>query len=173
VACASRGGVVQGRQLSPGRIQPLRNLRVRLSQPEQLRDLCVLLAPVTIACTSAVPAITASAGITISTAERGPRTLAVTRRGGKRALIPLAPRTARAIDLAIGERCEEPIFTTVAWERLDRPGAGRIVRRVARRAGLAKKIGPHTLRHAFITAALDVNRRGSPLGSLGDPGLCL
>ncbi len=44
--------------------------------------------------------------------------------------------------------------------RLDRHGASRIVRRVARRAGLAKTIGPHTLRHAFITAALDA---GVPL----------
>jgi len=87
--------------------------------------------------------------------ERGHRTLAITRKGGKRAVIPLAPRTARAIDLAIGERCEGPIFTTPAGQRLDRHGAGRIVRRVARRVGLAKKIGPHTLRHAFITAALD------------------
>jgi integrase/recombinase XerD len=68
-------------------------------------------------------------------------------------VIPLAPRTARAIDLAIGERCEGPIFTTLAGQRLDRHGAGRIVRRVARRAGLAKKIGPQTLRHAFITVA--------------------
>jgi hypothetical protein len=66
--------------------------------------------------------------------ERGRRTLAITRKGGKRAVIPLAPRTARAIDLAIGERCEGPIFTTTAGERLDRHGAGRIVRRVARRA---------------------------------------
>jgi integrase len=73
-------------------------------------------------------------------------------------VIPLAPCTARAIDLAIGERCEGPIFTTPAGRRLDRHGAGRIVRRVARKAGLAKKIGPHTLRHAFITAALDGRR---------------
>jgi integrase/recombinase XerD len=29
------------------------------------------------------------------------------------------------------------------------------VRRVARRAGITKPVGPHTLRHAFITAALD------------------
>jgi integrase/recombinase XerD len=92
--------------------------------------------------------------------ERGHRTLAITRKGGKKAVIPLAPRTARAIDLAIGERCTGPIFLTAAGERLDRHGAGRIVRRVARRAGLAKKIGPHTLRHAFITAALDA---GVPL----------
>src|SRR5580700_4228560 len=36
--------------------------------------------------------------------ERGHRTLTVTRKGGKVVTIPLAPRTARAIDLAIGER---------------------------------------------------------------------
>jgi integrase/recombinase XerD len=92
--------------------------------------------------------------------ERGHRTLVITRKGGKVVTIPLAPRTARAIDLAIGERCEGPIFLTTDGRRLDRHGAGRIVRRVARRAGIAKKVGPHTLRHAFITAALDA---GVPL----------
>jgi len=87
--------------------------------------------------------------------QRGHRTLAITRKGGKRAVVPLAPRTARAIDLAVGERCDGPIFLAADGNRLDRHGAGRIVRRVARRAGIAKNIGPHTLRHAFITAALD------------------
>ncbi len=36
--------------------------------------------------------------------------------------------------------------------RLDRHGAGRIVRKTARRAGIAKTVTPHTLRHAFITS---------------------
>ena len=40
--------------------------------------------------------------------ERGHRTLVITRKGGKVVTIPLAPRTARAIDLAIGERMEGP-----------------------------------------------------------------
>jgi integrase/recombinase XerD len=87
--------------------------------------------------------------------ERGHRTLTITRKGGKVATIPLAPRTARAIDLAIGERPEGPIFLAPSGHRLDRHGAARIVRRVARRAGIGKPVGPHTLRHAFITAALD------------------
>jgi site-specific recombinase XerD len=92
--------------------------------------------------------------------ERGHRTLVITRKGGKVVTIPLAPRTARAIDLAIGERCEGPMFLDPDGRRLDRHGAGRIVRRVAGRAGIAKNVGPHTLRHAFITAALDA---GVPL----------
>jgi site-specific recombinase XerD len=45
-------------------------------------------------------------------------------------------------------------------KRLDRHGAARIVRRVTKRAGISKKVSPHTLRHAFITAALDA---GVPL----------
>ena len=60
-------------------------------------------------------------------AERGHRTLVITRKGGKVVTIPLAPRTARAIDLAIGERCEGPVFLTVNGHRLDRHGARRIV----------------------------------------------
>jgi integrase len=43
---------------------------------------------------------------------------------------------------------------------MDRHCAARIVRRTARRADLDKKISPHTLRHALITAALDA---GVPL----------
>jgi site-specific recombinase XerD len=85
--------------------------------------------------------------------ERGHRTLTILRKGGKIVTIPLAPRTARAIDLAIGERLDGPIFLGPDGQRLDRHAAGRIVRRVARRAGITKRVGPHTLRHAFITAA--------------------
>jgi integrase len=60
--------------------------------------------------------------------ERGHRTLVITRKGGKVVTIPLAPRTARAIDLAIGERVEGPIFPHLrrtaarpARRRADRP----------------------------------------------------
>ena len=92
--------------------------------------------------------------------ERGHRTLVITRKGGKVVTIPLAPRTARAIELAVGERAEGPLFLAGDGRRLDRHGAARIVRRVTRRAGIAKHVSPHTLRHAFITAALDA---GVPL----------
>jgi integrase/recombinase XerD len=84
--------------------------------------------------------------------ERGHRTLVVTRKGGKVVTIPLAPRTARVIDLAAGERSDGSLFLAPDGRRLDRHGAARIVRRAARRAGITKPVGPHTLRHAFITA---------------------
>jgi site-specific recombinase XerD len=92
--------------------------------------------------------------------ERGHRTLLVHRKGGKHVTIPLAPRTARAVDLVVGERTEGPIFIGRDGQRLDRHGASRIVRRIARHADIHKRVGPHTLRHAFITAALDA---GVPL----------
>jgi len=56
-------------------------------------------------------------------------------------------------DLAVGERSEGPVFLTFDGQGLDRHGVARVVRRVARRAGITKPVGPHTLRHAFITAA--------------------
>ena len=79
----------------------------------------------------------------------------VTRKGGKIVTIPLAPRTARAIDLAAGERSDGPLFLAADGRRLGRHGAARIVRQAVCRAGITKPVGPHTLRHAFITAALD------------------
>src|SRR5262244_1775508 len=59
--------------------------------------------------------------------ERGHRTLTITRKGGKVVSVPLAPRTARAIDLAIGERTGGPVLVAADGRRLDRHGAGRIV----------------------------------------------
>jgi site-specific recombinase XerD len=39
--------------------------------------------------------------------------------------------------------------------RLDRHAATRIVKRPARRGGIDKKVSPHSLRHPYITVALD------------------
>ena len=92
--------------------------------------------------------------------ERGHRTLTVLRKGGKTVTMPLAPRTARAVDLVVGERFEDTILYGNEGGGLDRHAAARIVRRIGNAAGINKHIGPHTLRHGFITAALDA---GVPL----------
>ena len=67
----------------------------------------------------------AGANIEARGTERGHWTLVITRKGGKVVIIPLAPRTARAIDLAVGERVEGPIFLTPDGCRLDRHGTAR------------------------------------------------
>ena len=83
----------------------------------------------------------------------GHRTLRIVGKGNQPALIPLAPRTMRAIDSAVGERTDGPLLARDDGSRLDRRAAGRIVRRLANRAGIDKVVSPHSLRHAAITAA--------------------
>ena len=91
--------------------------------------------------------------------ERGHRTLRIIGKGNKPAVIPLVPRAARTIDLAIGERCNGPILCRADGQRLERRTAHRWVAAIAKRAGLGA-VYPHMLRSAFIMAALDA---GVPL----------
>jgi len=92
--------------------------------------------------------------------ERGHRTVTVLGKGSKLAVIPLPPRVARAIDLAAGERISGPLLLGRSGQRLNRQAATRIVVRLAKRSGVTKHISPHSLRHIYITAALDA---GVPL----------
>jgi integrase/recombinase XerD len=89
--------------------------------------------------------------------ERGHRTLRITRKGGRRATVVLAPVTVRAIDNYLDGRDTGPLFVTAGGRRLDEPAAFRMVRRLAKAAGLeyADRLSPHSLRHAFVTLALD------------------
>ena len=81
--------------------------------------------------------------------------MTVTPKGGKVVTIPLAPRTARVINLVVGERTDGWVFLAGDGQRLDRHGAARIVGRVSHRAGIAKNVTPRTSRRALITAALN------------------
>ena len=57
--------------------------------------------------------------------ERGHRVLRIVGKGAKPALIPLVPRTARTIDLALGERREGPIwFARTVAVLIDGPPTG-------------------------------------------------
>jgi site-specific recombinase XerD len=87
--------------------------------------------------------------------ERGHRTLRVLRKGGKVATVPLAPRTAAAVDRLAGDRAAGPIFATRTGRRLDRFHTHKIVRRLAQRAGIEHTVSPHDCRHGFVTNALD------------------
>ncbi len=92
--------------------------------------------------------------------ERGRRTLRIMGKGSKPAVIPLVPRAARMIDLAVGERTQGPILRRASGERLDRahrPPLGSL-HRTAGRTGARPPA--HASRAAFIMAALDA---GVPL----------
>jgi integrase len=88
--------------------------------------------------------------------ERGHRVLRLVRKGSKRSTAVLSAPTVRALEDYIGERTTGPIFLTKNGKRMDQPAAWRLVRRLARKAGVdVGKLNPHSLRHSFVTAALD------------------
>ena len=98
-----------------------------------------------------------AADVTDLGTERGHRVLHITRKGGRRATVVLAPVTARALHDYLAGRDTGPLFITAGGRRYDEPAAFRMVRRLARVAGLAcaDQLSPHSLRHAFVTLALD------------------
>jgi integrase/recombinase XerD len=77
-------------------------------------------------------------------------------KGNRSANVPLVPRAAWAIELYLGTRSTGPLFLKPRKEeRLDPASSNRIVKRVARAAGITKTITNHSLRHSAITAALN------------------
>jgi integrase/recombinase XerD len=67
--------------------------------------------------------------------ERGHRTLQILGKGNKPAGIPLVPRAARTVDLAVGERTTGPILIRHDGRRLDSRTAYRWVRSIGKQAG--------------------------------------
>jgi len=76
-------------------------------------------------------------------------------KGGETPVIPLAPRTSWAVEKTIHGRTSGPLFLMRNELRMDRRSADRVVKRIVRVAGITKRISPHSLRHTFVTLALD------------------
>lgn len=89
---------------------------------------------------------------------QGQRTVRILRKGGKIQILPLAPRTAWQVEQTMGDRVSGPLLLTRDGHRLDRKTAGRIVARIVLDAGIRKRITPHSLRHTFVTMALDAGQ---------------
>ncbi|HNR98209.1 MAG TPA: tyrosine recombinase [Planctomycetota bacterium] len=84
-------------------------------------------------------------------------------KGGKERLVPLhRPGIAAIADYLAVERPamlrgrEDPgaLFLSQHGKTMDRENVWRLVKRCARRAGIAKRVTPHTLRHSFATHLL-------------------
>lgn len=92
---------------------------------------------------------------------RGHRVLHLVGKGNKPATMPLTIPVLRALEAARGEREQGPlILRPLSANPVNRNDVHRMVRRIAKDAGLTKNIHPHSLRHAAITNALDA---GVPL----------
>lgn len=81
-------------------------------------------------------------------------------KGGETPIIPLSPRTSWAVEQCVHGRTSGPIFLSREGTRLDRAGASRIIERLCKQVGIAKRITPHSFRHTFITLALDAGVSG-------------
>ena len=99
--------------------------------------------------------------------DRGHRILRLERKGGRGDRTVLTAPVSRALDDYLSGRSTGPLFITKAGKRMGEPEAWKMVRRLARRAGLdgAGELRPHSLRVAFITGAREA---GVPLEDVQD-----
>lgn len=81
----------------------------------------------------------------------------VIRKGDNGEKVPIPPEAYVRVLAAIGTRREGTILATATGKPLDRKAAWETVRRLGRRAGLSVEIGPHTLRHAYLTRGHELN----------------
>ncbi|GAA1831542.1 tyrosine recombinase XerC [Luedemannella flava] len=103
-------------------------------------------------------------------AERGHRSLRFTGKGGVARRRALSPACVAALDAYLADRgdpAEGPLFVTASGARLDRHAVFRLVRQLARDAGVTSwaRLSPHSLRHAFATTARE---EGVPLEDVQD-----
>lgn len=109
--------------------------------------------------------------------ERGHRSIRFVGKGGRERRRALTPGAAYTLDAYLTERAQRagvnvadlhgPLLVTVNGGRLDRHTVFRLVRRLARSAGIPAwaKLSPHSLRHAFATTA---RAEGIPLEDVQD-----
>jgi integrase/recombinase XerD len=91
-------------------------------------------------------------------------------KGGKERIVPLGRTAAEVTRRYVAEarprflkKPAEALFLTRFGDPFTRQGLWKMLREHARRAGLAAKISPHTLRHSFATHLLE---RGADLRSV-------
>jgi len=93
--------------------------------------------------------------------DRGHRLVKLLGKGSKVALVPMAPRTAAAVDGLLNlvgpltDTEDRPLFRDRSGRRLSRSAAYSIVKKLAAAAGIRKRISPHSLRHGFVRISLE------------------
>jgi integrase/recombinase XerD len=84
-------------------------------------------------------------------------------KGSKERLVPVGRAAVRAVSLYLRElrprletgRSDDRLFLNARGGPLSRMGVWKILRKHVRRAGIAHRVKPHTLRHSFATHLLE------------------
>lgn len=83
-------------------------------------------------------------------------------KGGRERLVPTGQKAMDAIDAYLSgprdrfqSEDEQHLFLTLKGKPIDRFYIWRMIKQLAKKAGLTKRISPHTLRHSFATHLLE------------------
>lgn len=83
----------------------------------------------------------------------------VTGKGEKQRLVPVGDFAKRAVldflDAVRGSNVTATIFAGRGGKKFSRTGVWKIVKQMVRRAGITKRVTPHTFRHSFATHLLE------------------
>ena len=95
-------------------------------------------------------------GLDLDDVDEARRTVRVLGKGDKERVVPVGETALEALDtyLAMRGRQRGALFLNARGGRLTPRSAHRIVKRLARRAGITQRVTPHTLRHSFATHML-------------------
>ncbi|MGI5186492.1 tyrosine-type recombinase/integrase [Dactylosporangium sp. CA-152071] len=109
--------------------------------------------------------------------DRGHRVLGITAKGEQTHTVVLPPPAVQRVDAyhadredlagdrlpvragQAGARARRPLVVTGSGGRMDRGAVWRLLRRLARAAGIKTKMSPHVLRHAYATLSRDAGAR--------------
>jgi integrase/recombinase XerD len=102
-------------------------------------------------------------GLTLSSLDLDEGVCLVFGKGSKERLVPLGRPSIRAIARYLGDlrptldrgKGQGRVFLNARGAPLSRMAVWRLVRESARRAGIGKRVSPHTLRHTFATHLLE------------------
>ena len=96
-------------------------------------------------------------GLDVDDVDRDARTVRVLGKGKKERIVPYGRKAARALEAWLAHRgsARGPLFPSAHGLRMPPRTVYGLVRAAARRAGIVRKVSPHTLRHSFATHLLD------------------
>jgi integrase len=89
------------------------------------------------------------------TEERGHHVVTVTRKGGERQVMVIAPPVVPVIRDLEAERGSGYLFLNGKGTPMSRQQASALVSAMARKAGVKGNVTAHSLRHTYVTLALD------------------